>query len=667
MEVRGTEGFTTVWDLWLILAEAGPITDKPGAGLLSGSTAPARLVRFQRMDYTLFVLFAPLAAVALLAALVTVWPYRRTPAARLLLVAGITIAGWLLLNTAEALASTPDIKLRWARLTYIFIATSPLVWLVFTLVYTNRMAWLGWRQLALLAGIPVATIVAALTNGLHGLIWRAYSFYEVSAPGLGPLPDSYLGIEVTHGPGFWVFAVYAYMCLTASSLLVIQDHLRSFALYRRRSAWTVFAVMAPLAANLVYLSGLIPGLEKDFTPVVFALSTGMFTVIIRRYGLLDLKPFARSLLVETIRDSMFVLDASDRVVDFNRQATETLALNDTSIGSTVSSAVRPEHVELLKHLEAAPRGRSELWLQTGTGRRFYELRIAPLEDASGRVAGRLVILYDTTLREEQEEALRQANLRLESECEELDAFAHTVAHDLQNPVHTILGFSDILDRDYDTLTDETRRELARTMTRTAVKMQQIIQELLLLASVRRQPVQPQPFEMAPAVEDVLERLQPDIEQSGARLTIPDEWPKVIGYGPWIEEVWSNYLGNALKYAGSRPDVELGYTFDAQSVVRFWVRDSGPGVPLARQGQLFVPFSRVGQMSVKGHGLGLSIVRRIMDALGGGYGIESSGVPGEGSTFYFTLPLDCQEPAFAAMSEEADGSMHRHNREPDHLA
>ncbi|HET6568255.1 MAG TPA: histidine kinase N-terminal 7TM domain-containing protein [Rhodothermales bacterium] len=589
------------------------------------------------MDYVLFVLLAPLAAIALVTVLVSVWRYRHIPAARLLLAAGVTIAGWLLFNTAEALATTPEDKLFWAKLTYLFIATAPLSWFAFTLVYTNRRAWLGWRQVVLLLCIPVLTIYFALTNGSHGLIWRAYSFYEISAPKLGPLPDTYLGIDVTHGPWFWLCAVYAYACLIASSVLVIHDHLRSFTLYRRRSAWTVFAVLAPLAANIFYLSSPIPGFEKDFTSIVFALSTGVFTVMIRKYGLLDLKPFARTLLIEMIRDSMFVLDTSDRIVDFNRQATEILALDDESIGIQVASALRAEHGELLTHLEGPHQEHSEFWLMVDTEWRYFELRVAPLEDSSGRVVGRLAVLYDMTLREEHEEALRQANLRLESECEELDAFARTVAHDLQNPVHTILGFSDILEQDYDHLPGETRRELTQTITRTAVKMQQIIHELLLLASVRRQPVQPQPFDMAQAVAEVRERLQPEIERRGAHVAVPDEWPEVLGYSPWIEEVWSNYLGNAIKYAGSEPDIELGYTVE-DGGARFSVRDFGPGVPLDKQTQLFVPFSRIGQPSVKGHGLGLSIVRRIMEALGGGYGVESTGVPGEGSTFYFTLPL-----------------------------
>jgi signal transduction histidine kinase len=126
----------------------------------------------------------------------------------------------------------------------------------------------------------------------------------------------------------------------------------------------------------------------------------------------------------------------------------------------------------------------------------------------------------------------------------------------------------------------------------------------------------------------------------------------VGYGPWVEEVLVNYVSNALKYGG-RPDeaippaIEFGYDLSwpepgqardhdsAGSHVRFWVRDNGPGLSKEAQAGLFAEFSRMATSRVEGHGLGLSIVRRIVERLGGEAGVESA--PGQGSTFWFTLP------------------------------
>ena len=112
----------------------------------------------------------------------------------------------------------------------------------------------------------------------------------------------------------------------------------------------------------------------------------------------------------------------------------------------------------------------------------------------------------------------------------------------------------------------------------------------------------------------------------------------MGYSPWIEEVWVNYLSNAIKYGGKPPRLALGFDRPAPGpqpgMIRYWVRDNGPGLSAEQQAVLFTPFERLKNLRVRGHGLGLSIVRRVVEKLGGQVGVESS--PGEGSLFYFTL-------------------------------
>jgi signal transduction histidine kinase len=127
-----------------------------------------------------------------------------------------------------------------------------------------------------------------------------------------------------------------------------------------------------------------------------------------------------------------------------------------------------------------------------------------------------------------------------------------------------------------------------------------------------------------------------VEERQAEIIQPDAWPVAGGYAPWIEEVWVNYLSNALKYGGQPPRVELGAMVQGANV-RFWVKDNGGGIPPDVQPRLFEPFTRLGRSHIQGHGLGLSIVHRIVNKLGGEVGVESTGVPGQGSMFYFVLP------------------------------
>ena len=115
----------------------------------------------------------------------------------------------------------------------------------------------------------------------------------------------------------------------------------------------------------------------------------------------------------------------------------------------------------------------------------------------------------------------------------------------------------------------------------------------------------------------------------------DSWPRALGHAAWVEEVWANYLSNAIKYGGQPPRVMLGAEPQQDGMVRYWVRDNGPGLAPEDQARLFTPFTRLDQVRVKGHGLGLSIVRRIVEKLGGQVGVESQ--LGQGSTFFFILP------------------------------
>jgi signal transduction histidine kinase len=169
-----------------------------------------------------------------------------------------------------------------------------------------------------------------------------------------------------------------------------------------------------------------------------------------------------------------------------------------------------------------------------------------------------------------------------------------------------------------------------------MKMIQIIDELLLLASVRKTPNVPmKPLDMAQIVAEARQRLDGQIHESQAEIVIPDAWPQAFGHAPWVEEVWANYISNAIKYGGSPPRIELGADRNGDGTIHFWVRDNGKGLTEAQLRMLFKPFSRAEPGKADGHGLGLSIVKRIVERLGGEVRVTST--VGEGSTFGFTLP------------------------------
>jgi two-component system sensor histidine kinase/response regulator len=232
------------------------------------------------------------------------------------------------------------------------------------------------------------------------------------------------------------------------------------------------------------------------------------------------------------------------------------------------------------------------------------------------------------------EELARANAELEARNRELDAFAHTVAHDLKGPVASLVTYGGMLQDGFIEASEDSLQLFLDIILQSGQKMVNIVNELLLLASVRKaEEIEVEPLDMGCIVTGACQRLEGLVEKGQAEIVMPTAWPVAVGRGAWIEEVWVNYLSNAIKYGGQPPRVELGSDMET-TTIRFWVRDNGRGLAAEEQARLFTPFERLHQVRAEGHGLGLSIVRRIVEKLGGQVGVDSE--EGAGSTFWFRL-------------------------------
>jgi signal transduction histidine kinase len=169
------------------------------------------------------------------------------------------------------------------------------------------------------------------------------------------------------------------------------------------------------------------------------------------------------------------------------------------------------------------------------------------------------------------------------------------------------------------------------------KMRNIIDGLLMLAKIRNQDkLKKSVVKMDEVLDSVITRMNRMILESNADVIIDTNWHDAIGNSLWIEEVWINLLSNAIKYGGNPPIIKIGSTKN-NKLIKFWISDNGEGLSENEKSQLFSEFNRMhpNKESIKGHGLGLSIVQRVISKLGGDTGVDSK--KGEGSTFYFTLP------------------------------
>lgn len=244
-------------------------------------------------------------------------------------------------------------------------------------------------------------------------------------------------------------------------------------------------------------------------------------------------------------------------------------------------------------------------------------------------------LRDITAHQRAKAAIRNKANELEIRNIALDEFAHTMAHQVQGLLSQMMGYASFIEMQYSRQLDADFNTAVKRVVQSGHKMNNVISELLLLANIRSDDVEVEPLNMQRVVAEAIKRVRYQIEQSGAQIIHPEGWPVALGHGSWIEEAWVNYISNGIKYGGAPPRLELGSTQLENDMIQYWVQDNGPGIPEIDQKLLFKPHTRLGPKQIRGEGLGLSIVRRIVAKCGGEVGVES--FEGQGSKFWFSLP------------------------------
>jgi PAS domain S-box-containing protein len=225
---------------------------------------------------------------------------------------------------------------------------------------------------------------------------------------------------------------------------------------------------------------------------------------------------------------------------------------------------------------------------------------------------------------------------LESKNAELERFTYTVSHDLKSPLVTITGFLGFLEKD--AMTGETAR-MSHTIHRinnAAFRMQDLLNDLLELSRIGRLMNPPEDIPFREIVNEAIDRVHGLLDQLSALIEIQSDLPNVHGDRVRLIEVVQNLLENAAKYSrtGVKPRIEIGARVDRASQATFYVKDNGIGIAPEYHENIFGLFNKL-DPRVEGTGIGLTLVKRIIEVHGGKIWVESEA--GNGATFYFTLP------------------------------
>lgn len=267
---------------------------------------------------------------------------------------------------------------------------------------------------------------------------------------------------------------------------------------------------------------------------------------------------------------------------------------------------------------------------------------ARAEVAASDEVGRLAATFNAMVERvehwhaELEEQVRTRTAELETVNAELTRFTYTVSHDLKGPLTTIKGFLGLLESDAAAGNIEEMKDDMARIASAADKMALLLNELLELAQIGRVINPPQDVPLADLVQEAVEMIGGQIAERGAEVDVAPDLPVVFGDRHRLVEVLGNLIANAVQYMGDqpRPRIEIGgHRNDEETTC--YVRDNGIGIDPRYHDKVFGLFEKLDHKS-EGTGIGLAIVKRIVEVHGGRIWVESEGV-GEGSTFFFTLP------------------------------
>ena len=228
------------------------------------------------------------------------------------------------------------------------------------------------------------------------------------------------------------------------------------------------------------------------------------------------------------------------------------------------------------------------------------------------------------------------NSELKDQNAELERFNFTVSHDLKAPLVTIKGFLDLLQRDIIAENSEAMARDIEQISSAAEQMTQLLNELLELSRIGRQMNAPEKCKLNQLVQEALERVTMQIDENSVVVKVAPAMPAVFGDPGRLLEVFQNLDDNAIKFMGDQqaPAIEIGAQLE-QDNVHCFVRDNGIGIAPDYHERIFDLFDRL-NTKVDGTGIGLALVKRIIEVHHGRIWVESEG-EGMGSTFHFTLP------------------------------
>lgn len=592
-------------------------------------------------------------AVVLMTTAVITWP-RRYTAHWIFSFLGMALAIsiWLIGYTLELSVVGLEQKLLWAKIEYIGITFTPVAWFLFAYHFLNQNPRNLKTISGLLSAIPLITIALAFTNERHGLLWTQ-NVLDLS----GTIPL----LANSYGGWFWVHSAYSYLLILGGIALFIRTIQLYPDPYRWQSAILIFAAATPLIGNVLYLTGNGPIPWFDLTPLSFAVSALLIAWGVARLDLFDIVPIARRMVVENMPDGIALLDNKNRILDINQTGSRLLGENTVrTVGFDLSELATPLAQKIAGY--TAIEVDEEINVERDGKLQHYHVQIRPLYISGPHPRARILILRDISRRIAAEAGIRQRNLELQQLFNEAQAARETaeqankaksdllakVSHELRTPLGAILGHAEMLQEGvYGPVSESQNRSLNRIIENSGYLNEQV-KDLLDLSRIGngKLEIELYEFDLEDTLQQVQQRIQPVATAKSLEFAIelaPHLPKRITSNSIRIQQILVNLCTNAIKFTDAGK-VQVSVKLADNAHWCLCVSDTGRGIPKQELKNIFLPFHQLQTsmlQSQSGVGLGLTIVKELVAALGGKIMVESE--PHHGSKFSVTLPLRYPEP------------------------
>lgn len=345
--------------------------------------------------YLLLALVPAIAAFGSANAMIVAWQRREIPGARAFSLCAGSAFIWCFFTVFEYLSAIESVRITFGKLQYLGITPLAVCWFIFTLRYTHNDAWLSKKNILLLSVIPALSLLFAVTDPLHGLIWSSASLVA------DPIPS----LTIEHGLWFrYVMMPCQYVLLLGGVGVLLYAYVASSDIYRRQTLILLLGTLITFSFNVLYIVADFTPYGLDLTPVGFAISSIMIQFGLFKARFLELAPVSYRTVFLNTAEAVILLDTRNNIVDLNPPAYQ--ECKQTRVLGLAFGDVFPRYAPVLED-RSAPEVTQTLKLKRRNRLILKEVKVRSLRSPGGQKVGSVIIIRDVTFERTQQEQLKR--------------------------------------------------------------------------------------------------------------------------------------------------------------------------------------------------------------------------------------------------------------------